>query len=389
MEGKRKWMRFLWKSFTYVLVAVLASVITLSLWGERYSKLLELEDVIDRMFVGEYDQAEIEDAAAAAMVYALSDRWSYYMTQEEYASHKQSVSNAYVGIGVTVNQREDGIGYDILSVEPGGSAVDGGIRPGDIIIEVDGQSIAGKNSGEIRSMIQGDAGTTVKIGILRDEESLEFTLERRKIQVKVAEGQLLDGNIGLVRIDNFNSGCSKAAIDAVDSLIAQGATSLIFDVRNNPGGYVNEMVKLLDYLLPEGVVFREMDYAGNTDERRSDADCIELPMAVLVNGDSYSAAEFFAACLQEYEWAVVVGEQTCGKGYYQYTLELSDGSAVNLSSGKYFTPAGVNLTEAGGIQLDVPLQVDKETAALIYSKLLAPQEDPQVQAAIETLQKTG
>ena len=389
MEGNRKWAKIFWRSLTYILVAVLSSAISLSLWGERYSKLSELESVIDEMFVGEYDQAEIEDAAAAAMIYALSDRWSYYMTQEEYASHQESVSNAYVGIGVTVAQREDGTGFDILTVEPGGSAVEGGIRPGDIMIEVDGQSLAQKDNTEMRAMTQGEAGTTVKIGVLRDGEKLEFTLERRKIQVKVAEGQLLDGNIGLVRIDNFNSGCSKATIDVIKSLVDQGATSLVFDVRNNPGGYVNEMVRVLDYLLPEGVVFREMDYAGNTDERHSDADCVKMPMAVLVNGDSYSAAEFFAACLQEYEWAVVVGEQTCGKGYYQYTLELSDGSAVNLSCGKYFTPGGVNLTEAGGIQLDVPLKVDDETAALIYGKLLKPQDDPQVQAAIEAMQKTG
>ncbi len=389
MDASRKWMKFLWKSFTYVLVAVLASAISLSLWGERYSKLAELENIIDEMFVGEYDRADIEDAAAAAMVYALSDQWSYYLTQEEYVSHQESASNSYVGIGVTVAQREDGTGFDILTVEPGGSAADGGIRPGDIMIEVDGQSLAQKDNAEMRAMTQGEVGTTVKIGVLRDGEKMEFTLERRKIQVKVAEGQLLDGNIGLVRIDNFNSGCSKMTIDVIKSLVDQGATSLIFDVRNNPGGYVNEMVRVLDYLLPEGVVFREMDYAGNTDERYSDADCIEMPMAVLVNGNSYSAAEFFAACLQEYEWAVVVGEQTSGKGYYQYTLELSDGSAVNLSCGKYFTPSGVNLTEAGGIKLDVTLKVDQETAALIYGKLLEPQDDPQLQAAIEALQKTG
>lgn len=389
MEENRKWTKFFWKSLSYILVAVLASAITLSLWGERYSKLSELERVIDEMFVGEYDRADIEDAAAAAMVYALSDRWSYYMTQEEYAFYQESASNSYVGIGITVALREDGTGFDILTVEPGGSAAEGGIRPGDIMIEVDGQSLAQKDNAEMRTMTQGEVGTNIKIGVLREGEKMEFTLERRKIQVKVAEGQLLDGNVGLVRIDNFNSGCSKMAIDVIKSLVDQGATSLVFDVRNNPGGYVNEMVKVLDYLLPEGVVFREMDYAGNTDERYSDAECVEMPMAVLVNGDSYSAAEFFAACLQEYQWAVVVGEQTSGKGYYQYTLELSDGSAVNLSCGKYFTPGGVNLTEAGGIKLDVPIKVDDETAVLIYGKLLKPQDDPQLQAAIEALQKTG
>jgi carboxyl-terminal processing protease len=148
------------------------------------------------------------------------------------------------------------------------------------------------------------------------------------------------------------------------------------------------MVKVLDYLLPECVVFREMDYRGVEGTRYSGASCLDLPIAVLVNGESYSAAEFFAACLQEYEKAVVIGEQTCGKGYYQYTIRLSDGSAVNLSTGKYFTPAGKNLTEMGGLAPDVPVAVDEETAAKIYANLLTPEEDPQLQAAVAAIRGT-
>ena len=166
----------------------------------------------------------------------------------------------------------------------------------------------------------------------------------------------------------------------------QGATSLIFDVRYNPGGYVTELVKILDYILPEGDLFRSVNYAGKEKVDVSDADCIEgIPMAVLINGSSYSAAEFFAAALEEYGYAVIVGEPTTGKGYYQQTYELGDGSAVGLSVGKYFTPQGVSLAEAGGLIPDVVVEVDDETAQGIYAGTLDPAQDPQIEAAIEAM----
>ena len=160
-------------------------------------------------------------------------------------------------------------------------------------------------------------------------------------------------------------------------------------MRYNPGGYVDELVKVLDYLLPEGVIFHQVDYKGREDKDYSDADCVDMPMAVLVNGDSYSAAEFFAACLREYDKATVVGTKTVGKGYYQETIVLTDGSAVNLSTGKYFTPKGVNLTEAGGLTPDIPVDVSDEIAAKIYYGTITPEEDPQLQAAMAALTPTN
>jgi carboxyl-terminal processing protease len=172
----------------------------------------------------------------------------------------------------------------------------------------------------------------------------------------------------------------------VESLREQGAKKIIFDVRNNPGGYVHELVPTLDYLLPEGPLFRTEDYAGKENVQNSDAAFLDMPMAVLVNGESYSAAEFFAAALKEYEAAVVVGEQTCGKGYFQTTYELPDGSAVGLSIGKYFTPKGVSLAGVG-ITPDVMVPVDEETFNAIYAGTLDAAEDPQIQAAIAALKK--
>ena len=210
---------------------------------------------------------------------------------------------------------------------------------------------------------------------------------RKKIQVIVAKGEMLPDNIGLVTIKNFDERCAEETLAAIDSLVEQGAKALVFDVRFNPGGYKKELVKILDRLLPEGPIFRSISYTGEETVDHSDADCLEIPMAVLVNSSSYSAAEFFAAALREYEKAVVVGEATTGKSYFQTTFRLSDGSAVGLSVGKYCTPQGVSLAEVGGLKPDVDVPVDDETFGKIYSGLVKPEEDPQIQAAIGALKQ--
>jgi carboxyl-terminal processing protease len=239
---------------------------------------------------------------------------------------------------------------------------------------------------EARNLVRGEKNTKVNLTVLRGSEELELSIIRQEVRTPVATAQMLDGNIGLITIVNFDSRCAEETIAAIDTLLEQGATKLIFDVRNNPGGYANELVKVLDYILPKGDLFRTVDYRGVEDVDKSDARCIEgVPMAVLVNGDSYSAAEFFAAALSEYDYAIVVGEPTVGKGYFQYTYELSDGSAVGVSVGKYFTPQGKSLAEEGGLVPDVLVTVDYDTAMAIYAGTLDPALDPQIQAAIDAL----
>ena len=382
---KIQWKRILLISVSYILVAAVASACTLFLWGAKNNKLAELESIIENKFIGDADMEQARDAAAAAMVDAIGDRWSYYISAEDYAAHLENKNNAFVGVGITISRQEEGDGYDILEVSPGGSAQEGGILPGDLLIEVEGQSTSEMTMEEVKRVVRGEIGTEVTLTVLRGEEILSFTLERREIRVEVAKGQMLSGNVGYVKIANFNTNCADETIEAVEALLEQGAQGLIFDVRNNPGGYVDEMLEVLDYLLPKGVLYRDLDYLGNEGEERSDASCLELPMAVLVNEDSYSAAEFFAAAMQEFEWAAIVGQHTTGKGHYQNTLRLSDGSAVNLSTGKYFTPSGKNLTETGGITPDIVEEVDEETASLIYSEALEPEKDPQIQAALSAV----
>jgi carboxyl-terminal processing protease len=235
-----------------------------------------------------------------------------------------------------------------------------------------------------RDLVRGKEGTQVALGIRRGDEMLELAVTRKTVQTPVTEALMLDDNIGLVIIYNFDDRCTEETIAAIEDLLEQGAEALILDVRGNPGGYKRELVKLLDYLLPEGPLFRSEDYRGKVFVDESDADCLEIPMAVLVNGDTYSAAEFFAAALDEYDAAIVVGEQTTGKGYFQSTFELDDGSAVGISIGKYTTPNGVSLADVG-ITPEIYVEMDEETAYLLYAGILDPADDPQIQAAAKAL----
>ena len=382
----KKFLSFL----SYVLVAAIASVATLSAvllqqdqQFQASPKLQQVLQLIEERFIGETDRTALEDAAAGAMIDAMGDRWSYYISAKDYAAHMEQMNNAYVGIGVTISPLEEG-GFEITVVNAGGPAEEAGIQLGDVIVAVSGQSVVEMDTTACRDLVRGKEGTFVDITVRRGEEELTLSVERKTVQTPVATGEMLDGNVGLVRIVNFDARCYSESVAAIEQLLEQGATALVFDVRNNPGGYKTELVKLLDYLLPEGDLFHSENYKGETSVDRSDAKYLDIPMAVLVNGSSYSAAEFFAAALREYGAAVTVGEKTTGKGHFQNTFLLSDGSAVAISTGRYKTPKGVSL-EGVGITPDVEVTVDEETAYYIYAGVLDPMEDPQILAALDAL----
>ena len=381
----KKILRFL----SYVLVAVAASVVTLIYapvpeFVPTSSKLDQLADLIEERFIGESDRTAMEDAAAAAMVDSLGDEWSYYIPAAAYQSHVERMNNAYVGVGITITVREDETGVDVLKVNVGGPADEAGMLPGDVIIAVDGAETAGLTISELSVLIKGEANTQLRLTVLRGQERKEFTVTRKTFQTPVATAQMLEGNIGLITIENCDERCAQETIAAIEELTAQGAQALIFDVRNNPGGYKTEMLEVLDYLLPEGPLFRSENYQGKESVEYSDEKHLDIPMAVLVNLSSYSAAEFFAAALEEYDAAITVGEKTFGKGYFQNTIPLPDGSAINISVGKYTTPNGVSL-DGVGLTPRISVPVDEQTAAKIKAGILAPEEDPQVIAAINAL----
>lgn len=381
-------MKNLRKFLSYLLVAVLASVTTMAVFvgvpSGSYNKLEDLANLIEAYFIEETDRTAMEDAAAAAMVDSLGDKWSHYMSAENYLIYREQMNNAYVGIGITITVSEDGSGFLVTEVNKGGAAEEAGMIAGDVILEIEGQTTEGMTTTQARDLVRGVEGTQVKLVIRRDSESLELSVTRKTVETPVTDSWLLEDGIGLITIYNFDDRCAKETIAAIENLMEQGAEALIFDVRGNPGGYKDELVELLDYLLPEGPLFRSEDYSGKVSVDESDADCLQMPMAVLVDGNSYSAAEFFAAALDEYDAAVTVGQPTSGKGYFQSTFELDDGSAVTISVGKYTTPNGVSLADVG-ITPEILVEVDEETAFKIYAGELDPADDPQIQAAVEAL----
>ena len=351
--------------------------------GEKIDEIMEY---MDYYFVDEYDESAMSDAAAAALVEANGDRWSYYLSADEYADYLETVNNAYVGIGVTILTDEEAGGMRIETVTAGGPAEAAGIQVDDIIVRVEGQSTLELGMDGTRNVVRGEEGTSVHLELLRNGETLELDVTRGTIETPVATGELLDGDVGYITIENFDERCADEVIACIEDVTNAGAKALLFDVRFNPGGYQEELVKVLDYLLPEGVIFKSVDFRGNEETDTSDASCITLPMAVLVNEDSYSAAEYFAAALQEYGVADVIGMSTVGKGNYQNGFVLSDGSFLNISTGKYFTPQGKSLTDVG-ITPDVLVDLSDEDYAALYYGQLAPEDDAQLQAALKLLRE--
>ena len=344
---------------------------------ENYSqamKYLEIKNVIDEKYVGTVNEESVSAAAFDAMVSALGDQWSYYMSPSEYSAYKLYSANQYVGLGVQVDKDAETGGLKITGVNSGTPADNAGLEAGDIILAVAGTDITGMTVGDARSFISSNLGESVKLKIRdKDGNESELSVNCELIYTSPVTYRMLSGSIGYVQILNFDSGAADAAIKALETLLGQGALGFVFDVRTNPGGLLSELTTLLDYLLPSGNIFISVDKAGNQTPTESDSVCLDMPMAVLVNADTYSAAEFFAAALQDYNWAEIVGERTTGKSRSQQTIELSDGSAVHLSTARYLTPAGIDLAEQGGL---IP---DQEVA-------LTATGDAQLNAALSAVQ---
>lgn len=388
MSILKKWQKSLILVLAFAVAILGSAIVTMQLTRREQTpveaKTAEISAYLDRFFIDDYDEEKLADAAASAMVEATGDRWSYYLTAEEKSSYDEQMQNAYVGIGVAITAQEELGGMRIEAVTAGGPAEEAGLLTGDIITEVEGEKTLDLGMTGTRTKVRGEEGTFVTLTILRGEESFHVSVGRRSIQTPVATYEMLDGQIGYIKIANFDTRCAEETNAAMDELIAQDAKALIFDVRNNGGGYKNELVKVLDKILPEGILFQSEDYQGSKQIDRSDADCIDLPMAVLVNQDSYSAAEFFAAAIQEYNWGTVVGTKTVGKGNFQTAFTLSDGSMLNLSIGKYYTPQGRSLTDTGVIP-DIEITLSDEDDAKLYYGQLEKADDAQLQAAIREI----
>ncbi|MEG2009055.1 MAG: S41 family peptidase [Oscillospiraceae bacterium] len=350
------------------------------------SKFAAIYRIIEDKFVGDADMELVSDYAYGAMVAATEDRWSYYMTAENYEDYKQFQNNSYIGIGITIATEKSEGALKVENVYPGSPAEAAGIKIGDRLKKINDMDISAMTSDEAKTIIADQNGEEFSLELLgTDGKTRSVRISAGEISIEPVESKMLEDGVGYVKILNFETGSGDKTVAAVDKLIAEGATRLVFDLRNNPGGMLSELLKALDHLLPEGVMFISKDSSGEERESLSDAACIDLPMAVLMNENTYSAAEFFGAALSEAGKATLVGTHTTGKSRSQISIELSDGSAVHLSTNGYLTPKHVDLAEAGGLAPDIEVKISEDAAAQIAARKLSPDKDEQLQKAISAL----
>ncbi len=349
-------------------------------------KLTFLQKLIDEYYLEDVKEDTFADGIYKGFISSLKDPYSTYYTETEYKALMESSSGVYCGIGATVSQNAETGVITIVKPFEGSPAHKAGILPGDIIYKVDGKEVTGEDLSEVVSNMKGLEGSKVVITVVREGESdpISYTVKRAKIEVPTVEYQMLENKIGYISILQFDEVTVEQFNTAVDKLEAKGMKGLIIDVRDNPGGLLASVVKIVDRLVKPGlVVYTEDKYGNREEEKATDKAAVSLPMAVLINGNSASASEIFAGTLQDDKVATVIGTTSFGKGIVQKVIPLSDGSAVKLTISKYYTPSGRNI-HGVGITPDIKVELNKE----LKQELTIPKEkDNQLQKAISTISK--
>lgn len=347
-------------------------------------KIDTLMQVIDYYYLYDYDKDEMVDAIYKAVMSSLGDPYTVYYTADEFNAFMESSSGSYCGIGVVVQQNmQTGLVTAVRPYEdcPGYEA---GIRPGDLILAVDGTEITGMDLNTAVALIKGEEGTSVTITLQRDEEVFDVEVTRRQIDVKTVNYRMMDDNIGYIQIEEFDEVTSDQFSQALDSLIEQGIEALVIDIRNNPGGILDTVVAMLDELLPEGTIVSVKDRNGTAQEYTSDADTkLTVPLTVLINGNSASASEIFAGAIKDYGVGTLVGTTTYGKGIVQTAFSLSDGTGVKITIEDYYLPSGKSIHKVG-VDPDVEIDLPDELKTYVT---IPEDEDVQLQKAIEILKE--
>ncbi|MBQ7425508.1 MAG: S41 family peptidase, partial [Lachnospiraceae bacterium] len=326
----------------------------------------------------------------------LDDPYSVYYTPEEYQQLMEDDSGEYVGIGATVQKNVETNEIRIVKPLKDTPAEKAGLLPGDRVIKIDDYEITADTELEAAvKMIRGEEGTEVVVTVRRDGETedREIRITRALVKNITVSYEMLQGNIGYIQVDQFIDNTPDQFIEAVDELTAQGATSLVFDLRNNPGGLLSAVVKMLDYLIDDNAKVDGADAAGDIlytidkDDKMidkygcSDNHSVDLPMAIIVNEYSASASEVFTSCMRDYGKATVVGTTSFGKGIVQTVLPLKDGSAIKITIAKYYTPARAEIHKIG-IEPDVKAEVTDEQKKMLK---IPHKDDAQLQAAVKAL----
>lgn len=350
---------------------------------EAEQKLNLIDQTLKDFYFDDIDDSKVLDNIYKAYVNAYGDKYTVYYTADEYAKIQESSNGAYYGIGVVVRKNDDGT---ILVVEPydGAPGKEAGMRKNDVIVTVNGESVADQDLNSVVAKIKGDEGTTVNIGIRRDgsDDITELTVTRRKVEIKTVAYEMLDDSVGLITISEFDKVTAQQFKEAYAQLETLGMKGLVIDIRSNPGGLLNVVVDMLDEILPDGLIVYTEDKYGNRQEYNgSNPDVIDVPLAVLVNGESASASEIFAGAVQDYGAGTIIGTQTFGKGIVQTIRRMSDESAIKYTMAKYFTPKGQDI-HGHGVTPDIVEELSDEFNNLTEYDA---SKDNQLQKAIEVI----
>lgn len=319
------------------------------------NKVSEILGAISAYYYDDVDQQKAAEGLYAGLVDSLEDPYSCYFTKEEYQDYLNSSNGTYYGIGVVLTQNIQTGEISVTRVYDSSPAKEAGLKAGDVFVSADDFQAEGADVSEFASHVKGDEGTTVELTVLRDGKEKTFTVERRKVEIPTVEHQMLQGNTGYIQILEFDEVTAEQFDAALKDLRKQKMTSLIVDLRDNPGGMVTSVTDILDTILPEGLLVYTQDKDGKKKEYNSDKNELNLPLAVLVNENSASASEIFAGAVKDYGYGTIIGTTTFGKGIVQVLTPLSDGSAIKVTTAKYFTPKG-NYIHGVGIEPDVELE---------------------------------
>lgn len=346
---------------------------------KKYGALAQLEHAVDQTYYKDVDENAVMESAMKGYVAGLDDPYSQYMTSDEYAAYQTSEAGQTIGIGVTVSQTEEGY-LEIQDVNTDSPAKEAGLQKDDLIIKVDGDDVAEMGYEDAVNAVRGDPDTKVTLTIKRGDETFDQDVTRKSMEVTSAEGKMLDGKIGYITIRSFKENTPDQFQAIYDQLIADGAEALVFDLRDDGGGLVSALEKILDPLLPEGKIAIATYRDGTTETLvESDATECNLPMAVVVNENTASAAELFTASLQDFGKGTVVGTTTFGKGIMQVTRQMPSGGALTLTTATYQTTKG-ECYHGIGVKPDV--EVEAGDTAVDYENP-NPDTDPQLKKAIE------
>lgn len=353
--------------------------------NKAQAKLAAVIDLVNRQYVDadKLDEDALADMAAYGYIYALGDQYSTYITKEEYEEIVTTNKGVSYGIGINIIYDEQAQGMRVVRVSVASPADKAGIKQGDVITAVENTPVTRDNYAESVANVRGESGTDVLLTVVSDGKEKKFAVTRGEF-VSTSVFSHMIGTVAYIEIITFNDATVNQFKEAVNNAVAQGATALVFDLRNNTGGLVGAANDMLDMLLPKGEIGYAV-YNGNEKVTlaTSDKKEIDLPMAVLTNGETASASEYFASALRDYDKAILVGTTTFGKGVMQSTVGLSDGSAVRLTVAKIYTKSGKQIH---GVGLSPDIEVPEADSAVNYM-MLSEEDDVVLQTAVTALNK--